>query len=73
MRGVNPAVEAEAEAAAHAVGVFFVAKRAEEDFAVVGAVVAVGVGEVPDVGDAEGDAASLVLGLVPGEDTGGDV
>jgi hypothetical protein len=73
MRGIHPAVEAEAEAAAHAVGVFFVAEGAEEDFADIGFVVAVGVGEVPDVRDAPGDAAGFVLGLVPGEDAGGDV
>jgi hypothetical protein len=73
VRGIDPAVEAEAEAAAHAVGVFFVAERAEQDLAQVGFAVAVGVGEVPDVRDAPGDAAGLVLRLVPGQDAGGDV
>ncbi len=70
---INPAVEAEAEAAAHAVGVFFVAEGAEEDLAMVGNVIAIGVGEVPDVRDAPGDAAGFVLGFVPGDDAGGDV
>ncbi len=73
VRGIDPAVEAEAEAAAHAVGVFFVAERAEQDLAEVGFAIAVGIGEVPDVGDAKGDASRMVLRFVPREDAGGDV
>jgi hypothetical protein len=73
MRGIHPAVEAEAEAAAHAVGVFFIAKRAEEDLSVVGDVIAIGVGEVPDVRDAPSDAAGLVFGFVPGQHSCGNV
>jgi hypothetical protein len=73
MRGIHPAIQAEAEAAAHAVGVFFVAERPEEDLAMVSDVIAIGVGEIPDVRNAPSDAAGFVLGFVPGEDAGGDV
>ena len=73
VRGIHPAVEAEAEAAAHAVSVFLVAERAEEHLALVAFAVAIGVGEVPDVRDAPGDAAVLVLGLVPRQHAGGNV
>jgi hypothetical protein len=73
MRGIHPAIQAEAEAAAHAVGVFFITERAEDHFADIGFVVAIGVGEVPDVRDAPGDAARFVLGLVPGLHARGDV
>ena len=73
MRRIHPSVEAETEAAAHAVRVFFVAEGAEEDLAMVGDVIAVGVGEVPDVRNAPGDAAGFVLRFVPGEHASGNV
>ena len=73
MRRINPTVETKAETAAHAVRVFFVAKRSEENLTQIGYVIAIRVSKVPDIRDAEGDATSLVLWLVPRQHTRGNV
>jgi len=55
------------------VGVLFITERAEENFAEVGFSVAGGVGEIPNVGNAPGNAAVGVFRFVPGENAGGNV
>ena len=67
--GVDPAIGAQAERVLIAVGIDEV-ERAVEDFPLVGLSVAVGVGELPDVGDRPDD--HLVAGA-EGEDADRDV
>src|SRR5262245_10339614 len=57
--GVDPAVPAAAEAVDHAVRVAAGVEGAVEDGSLVADAVAIGVFKMPDVGDAEGDAAAL--------------
>ncbi len=68
MRRVNPILRAEAQTAYHPVSIAFPPKRAEENFALVTTVIAVGVREKPKIRDAEGDATIPVW-----ENPGGDV
>ena len=73
MGGINPAIETEAKAAAHAVGVFFITQRAKDHFADIGFVVSIRISKIPDVRNAPGDAARLVLGSMPGQHAGGNI
>ena len=60
--GIDPAVEAAAKGVVHAVRVAGVVERAVEDCPLVADAVAVGVLEVPDVRNAEGDARRRLYG-----------
>ena len=71
--GVDPAVSSIAQAAAHPVGVLLIAERPEQHFAQVTGPVTIGVGEIPEIGDAPRDASIAVFRFVPGEDSGGNV
>ena len=73
MGAVNPAVRSESETTAHSVSVFFESKWTEKYFAMITYPIAGGISKIPDVGNAPGDAAALVIRFVPRQHAGGNV